>query len=54
MVSELLTLREAGVRFGVHNQQIYAWAAAGLIHPVRPGGRTLYPEWELVELVKRL
>lgn len=54
LVSELLTLREAAQRFGIDRRQIYVWAQLSLLHPVRPHGRVLYPEWELSELVKRL
>ena len=55
LVSELLTAQEAFRRFpGLHYKKIYAAAAAGLLHPVRPHGRVLYPEWELANLVKRL
>jgi hypothetical protein len=55
LVSELLTLREACERFpGLHFKQIYVWAEAGILHPVKPQGRTLYPEWELAEAVRKL
>jgi len=52
LVSELLTLREACARFGLYNEQVYAWARDGRIHPVKPNGRTLYPEWEIAHCVK--
>ncbi len=51
LVSELLTLREACRRFDLYPEKIYAWAEAGLLHPVKPNGRTLYPEWEIRALV---
>jgi len=55
VVSELLTLREACARDErLYPQLIWMWASEGLLHPVRPHGRVLYPEWELSELVKRL
>ena len=50
--SELLTLSEAGKRFGISERRVYSWAQAGLVHPVKPQGRILYPEWELRQLVE--
>jgi len=51
---ELVTLREACKRFpGLHDKLIYRWARLGLLHPVRPNGRRLYPLWELEALVGR-
>jgi hypothetical protein len=51
----LLTLREACNRFPeLYPEVVYAWARDQLLHPVRPNGRTLYPEWELARLVKEL
>jgi hypothetical protein len=49
--AELLTLREACRRFDIDRRQIWVWAALGQLHPVRPAGRTLYPEWELEALI---
>jgi len=51
VVSELLTLREAALRFGLTQFRIYQAAADGRVHPVRPGGRILYPAWELEDLL---
>jgi hypothetical protein len=52
VVGELLTLRAACARFeGLDYRQIYAWVEEGRLHPVRPGGRLLYPEWEIRALV---
>ncbi len=45
--AELLTLSEACLRFGVRPHRIYAAASQGLLHPVQPNGRILYPEWEI-------
>jgi hypothetical protein len=52
-LAELLTLSEAGKRFGVSERRVYQWAEQGLLHPVKPHGRILYPEWELRCLVER-
>ena len=51
-LSELLTLSEAGKRFGISERRVYRWAQEGLVHPVKPHGRILYPEWELRWLVE--
>jgi hypothetical protein len=43
----LLTLREAEQLFGLSEFYVYRGVRKGDIHPVKPNGRTLYPEWEL-------
>lgn len=43
----LLTLREAAQEFGVHPHAVYDAVRKGRLHPVKPAGRTLYPEWEI-------
>ena len=50
---ELLTLRDAMRRFGVYQHRVYRWVEEGRLHPVKPGGRTLYPAWELEALTDR-
>ncbi|HKW93972.1 MAG TPA: helix-turn-helix domain-containing protein [Methylomirabilota bacterium] len=49
---ELLTLRAAMRQFGVYHQVIYRWVDEGVLHPVKPAGRTLYPSWELEALTQ--
>ncbi len=50
VVYRLLTLRAAAQEFGLHTKLIYAAVERGEVHPVKPGNRTLYPEWELAGL----
>jgi hypothetical protein len=50
----LLNLSEAAHFYGVDYRLIWAWAHARVLHPVRPGRRWLYPEWELEQLVAEL
>lgn len=54
--AELLTLREARERFGIHYKQVYAWVAEGVLHAVQVGGkgRIYYPDWELEVLARSL
>jgi hypothetical protein len=51
-----MTIREAERELGLYDLQIYWGVEHGVVHQVKaPGGkRTLYPEWELVELRGRL
>jgi hypothetical protein len=49
-LSELLTAQEACRRYGIRTQRLYALAELGLLHPVQPNGRILYPAWELEAL----
>lgn len=48
----LMTIRDAEREFGLTGKRIYAAVLDGVVHPVRPNGRTLYPEWELRSLTK--
>ena len=52
LIAELLTAHEARLRFGLRNQRLYAMVKAGLVHPVRPNGRVLYPEWEIAAAMR--
>lgn len=53
-VYRLLTLRDAAREYGLHTKAIYAAVERGQLHPVQPGNRTLYPEWELEALARSL
>lgn len=50
----LLTIRDAEREYGLSGKRIYAAVRAGRVHPVKPNGRTLYPEWELAALLRSL
>ena len=47
------TRNDAMSFLGISNGTIYKWERKGLLHPVRMGSYTLYPESELKELKKK-